>query len=100
MNCDSNQEVVPERPLQGTKYHRYSFVFGSYDAGAQNDPETQKTFKKLVILQLSKNNFDARTFLKHRRVPLRIFLLLWDKNFSTENRDKPPLRLKFFDTRY
>ena len=36
---------------------------------------------------LSPTFFDIRNFLKHRRVPLRIFSALWDKSFLTENRD-------------
>ena len=36
---------------------------------------------------LSINFFDTRNFLKHRRISLLNFLALWDKNFSTENRD-------------
>ena len=36
---------------------------------------------------LSPTFFDTRNFLKHRRVPLRSFSALWDKNFPTENRD-------------
>ena len=36
---------------------------------------------------LCMKNFDARFFLKQWRVPLRNFSVLWDKKFSTENRD-------------
>ena len=36
---------------------------------------------------LSLTFFDIRNFVKHRRVTLRKFLALWDKNFSTKNRD-------------
>ena len=46
---------------------------------------SQKLGKNNVIntpLLLSKNIFDTRSFLKLRRVPLRIFLVLWDKNFE------------------
>ena len=43
--------------------------------------------------------FDTSTILKHREVHLRIFLILWDKEFSTENQDIPRLRLDFFDAR-
>ena len=45
------------------------------------------------------NLFYAKNFLKHRRVRLRIFLVLWDKKLSTENRDITFLSIKFFDTR-
>ena len=46
------------------------------------------------------NFFATRNFLKHWRVPLRSFSLLWDKKFSTENRESPLfLSLTFFDTR-
>ena len=40
---------------------------------------------------LSIKLFDPGNFLKHRRVPLRCFSVLWDKQFSTENRDTPCL---------
>ena len=36
-------------------------------------------------------NFRYRNFLKHRRVPQRIFLALWDEKFPTENCDTPHL---------
>ena len=48
---------------------------------------------------LSINFFATGNFLKqHRRVLLRIFSVLWDKKFSTENRDNipPPLIHKLF----
>ena len=35
--------------------------------------------------------FDTRNFLRYRRVPPRNILVLYDKNFSTENRDTSPL---------
>ena len=43
---------------------------------------------------------DNKTFLKHRRFPLRSFSVLWDNKFSTESRDAPLslLSLTFFDT--
>ena len=37
--------------------------------------------------------------MKHRRVPLRTFSVLWDNKFSIENRDIHLLGIKFFDTR-
>ena len=36
---------------------------------------------------LSLTYFGTRNFLEHRRVPRRNFSALWDKKFSTENRD-------------
>ena len=42
-------------------------------------------------------NFRYRNFLKHWKDPPRNFLALWDKKFSTENRDTPlSLIHKFF----
>ena len=35
--------------------------------------------------------FDTRNFLKHRRVPLRSFLVLWDKTILTKSCDTRPL---------
>ena len=32
--CDTNPEVVVERPLQAGNCHRQSFVFAFYDPGA------------------------------------------------------------------
>ena len=44
--------------------------------------------------------FDTRSFLKHRRVPLRNDSVLPDKTILTENRDTRPLSsLSFFDIR-
>ena len=50
--------------------------------------------RRIVILPfslpsplLSIKLFDTRIFLKHRRVPLRSFSVLWDKKFPTENRE-------------
>ena len=40
--------------------------------------------------------FDTRRFLKHRRVALRIFFFLWEKEYSTQNRDTPLLCMSFF----
>ena len=54
--------------------------------------------RKIVILLISRKN-DISTFLKPRRVPLRLFLVLWDKNILTENRDIPLRSLKVLDTR-
>ena len=48
---------------------------------------------------IMRNIFDTRRFLKLRRVLLRKFLELWDKNLPTEIRDIPILWLKIFDTR-
>ena len=45
------------------------------------------------------NIFDTRMLLKHRRVPLRIFLKLLDRKLSTETRDQPLRCLAIFDTR-
>ena len=42
---------------------------------------------------------DTKTFLKHRRVPLQCFSVLWDGKFPTEKRDIPLLSMKFFDNR-
>ena len=38
-------------------------------------------------------------FLKHRRITLRIFPVLWDNKFLIENHDIPLVGIKFFDTR-
>ena len=42
--------------------------------------------------------FDTKIFLKHRRVVLWGFLVLWEKKYSTQNRDTPLLCMSFFDT--
>ena len=46
-------------------------------------------------LLLSIETFDTRIFLKHRPVPLRRFLVLWDKVLSTENSEIPLLYVSF-----
>ena len=47
--------------------------------------------------------FDTRNVLKNRRVPLRNFSVLWDKNFDIKSwyslPPSPLLSIKFFDTR-
>ena len=50
---------------------------------------------------LSINFFDTRTFVKHRRVPIRSSSVLWDKNnFDRKSWYPPPLlSLTFFGTR-
>ena len=43
-----------------------------------------RLWQKIVIhtpFFLSIKIFDTQRFLKHKRVPLRLFLVLWDKNF-------------------
>ena len=55
--------------------------------------ETKNFQRKIVILPpslppfLSIKFFDYGNFVKPRMVPRRSFPVLWDKNFSTENRD-------------
>ena len=39
--------------------------------------------------------FDTRFFSKHRRVPVRIFLALWDKKNSTKPWSPPPMHENF-----
>ena len=71
--------------------------------------ETQKDSSTKLFGTVRQNNFDGRSwypplflsltffdtgnFLKHRRVPLRNFLALWDKKYSTENFDTSSLSL-------
>ena len=40
--------------------------------------------------------FETKHFLKNTKIPLQNFSALWDTKISTENRDRPPLVLKFF----
>ena len=72
--------------------------------------ETTNFWQKIVILPPSSpspssssllfiNFFDTRIIVKHRRVRLRSFSVLWDNKFSEENRDIPLICIKFFDTR-
>ena len=56
----------------------------------------QKKINKTVILLLSKKK--TKKLLKHRRFPLWTFLVLWDKNISTENHGTPNIH-KIFDIR-
>ena len=58
----------------------------------------RKKFYEIVILLLSKK-IDFRTFLKHRRFPLRMISVLWDKKISIENRELPIICLKVLDNR-
>ena len=61
--------------------------------------EKQKMFDKTRCPLLCMKTFDARCFLKQRRVPLRVLSTLWDKSVSTENIDICSLCKKFFDNR-
>ena len=63
----------------------------------------QKILQKIVIqlpLLLSITFFDTRSFLKHRRVPLRNVWTLWDKKSFAQKIDIPFLSVRFFDTRF
>ena len=44
--------------------------------------------------------FDSRNLLKHRRVPLWSFAVLWHKQIPTQNSDIPLLSLNFFEIRF
>ena len=70
-----------ERLIFGQKTSYYNFSFETL-------VETQ--YKSDITL-FSINFFDTRSFLKHRRVPLRNDSVLPDKTISTENRDTRPL---------
>ena len=63
--------------------------------------ETKTFRRKSVIPPFSSIKlFETKNFLKNSRILLRKFSALWDRNISSENRDKPPLFQKFFfDTR-
>ena len=65
----------------------------------------QKNIKRKILIlppspsPLSIKFFATRNFVKHRRVPLRDFSALWDKTFSMEILDIPPLLcINFFAT--
>ena len=47
---------------------------------------------------LCMNIFDAWKIPEHRRVPWRMFSVLWDRNHSTENRGRRLLCIQFFDS--
>ena len=63
--------------------------------------ETKKKQPKIVLPLplLCMDVLDTKTFLKHRRVPLHCFSVMWDRKFPTEKRDIPLLSLNFFDNR-
>ena len=58
--------------------------------------ETKNIRKKNRDTPNSQKVFDTRTILKQRRVPLRIFSVLWDKKNSSKNRDLTLECLKCF----
>ena len=66
-----------------------AMIFGDVRQKARQNRET-------AIIQMI---FDSRTFLKHRRVCPRRFPAIWDKKFSTEERDTPFISINFFRTR-
>ena len=75
------------------KFFRYPTFSETKDGSATKFSGTvrQRLWQKNVIqppLLVSVTFFDARILLKHRRVALRIFLVLWDKTLE-KNCDKP-----------
>ena len=102
---------TPPPPMHGN--FRYQNFFETQKGSPTNFFGTvrQKIFDKTVMLSrsvrlsppphplLCMEISDTRVFLKHKRVPQRIFSALWDKKNSTENSDIPFLCIKFFDTR-
>ena len=52
-----------------------------------------------TLSSLIHKNFDTRSFLKHRLVPLRNFWTLWDKKLLGENSYIPFLCVNFFHGR-
>ena len=59
----------------------------------------QKNSTQNRDITLKHKIFRYPKLVRHWRVPLRSFSVLWDKKFSIENRDIPLLGIKFFDTR-
>ena len=55
----------------------------------------------MITPLLSLTFVDTRNVLKHRRVPLRNLLVLWDKKFLTVSRDNasPTSSIRFYHTR-
>ena len=86
------------------KFFRYQNFSKTQKASSANffqNCETTNFWQKIAILPspfLSIKTFDTRIFLKHRRVPLPSFFVLWDNKFSIEDR-VIPLWGKKFDNR-
>ena len=74
-------------PLIVRKFFRKTFFFETEKGchtkffGTVRHGFWQKNVKNTPLL-LSKIILDTRSFLKHRRVPLRVSSVLWDKNFD------------------
>ena len=94
-------DTVRQNKFDGTSWYPPTLIPNIFRY--QNFSETQKGSSSKYFDTVRQNNFDGkswypppllspkffdtRNFLKHRRVPLRSFSALWDKNFPTENRD-------------
>ena len=101
----SRYSIIPPSPFSYPKYsskpnfsqtrERFAYEFIRYC-------ETKQFRRKIVIPPLLSLTFlDTRNVLKHRRVPLRNLLVLWDKKFLTGSRDNasPILSIRLCHTR-
>ena len=83
--------ILPPSPLLIRKIHRH-LKFCETQKGSSAKwfgtvEENSFDVKSWYPPLLSVTFLDARSFLKVGRVPLRNFSVVWDKTFSTENRD-------------
>ena len=87
-------KIFQKRKLFETPKGSFTKIFGNVrqqisdgDSWYSIIPQFAPPPFRLVLINLS----DTRKFLEHRRNPLRKLSVLWDNEFSTENRYTPAL---------
>ena len=97
--------VIPAHSLipETFRYHKFSITqkgFSTKFFGSVRQETFDWNREYPSSPHLSKNFFDTSFFMKHRRVPLRVFSALRDKKLSTEKSDIPFLWVRFFHTQF
>ena len=97
--------VIPAHSLipETFRYHKFSITqkgFSTKFFGSVRQETFDWNREYPSSPHLSKNFFDTSFFMKHRRVPLRVFSALRDKKLSTEKSDIPFLWVIFFHTQF
>ena len=97
--------VIPAHSLipEIFRYHKFSITqkgFSTKFFGSVRQETFDWNREYPSSPHLSKNTFDTKFFLKHRRVPPRVFSALRDKKLSTEKSYIPLLWVIFFHTQF
>ena len=91
-------------PLKICKFFRYPIFFWNtevlpYEIFRFCETQILTKNRDTPLFSYAEKNSDTRSFLKHRRVPLRNFWTLWDNKLVAENSNIPILCLNFFHNR-